>query len=105
MATPKVAARRAGRLGDGFWPGKGTKESLAELIAIGRARPWSTAATPTPSRSPPPATAPSVGARSTRCKALADLGVSRVILPPLAFDPEGQRQAFGKYGEDVISKC
>jgi hypothetical protein len=28
-----------------------------------------------------------------------------VIIPPLAFDPEGQKAAFGKYGEDVISRC
>lgn len=38
-------------------------------------------------------------------KALADLGVSRVIVPPLAFDPEGQRRAFAQYGEDVIARC
>ena len=37
-------------------------------------------------------------------KALADLGVTRVIVPPLAYDPEGQRTAFAKYGEDVIAR-
>ncbi len=38
-------------------------------------------------------------------KRLADLGVSRVIIPPLAFDVEGQRTAFAKYGDDVIARC
>ncbi len=37
-------------------------------------------------------------------KALGDLGVSRVIVPPLAYDPDGQRTAFAKYGEDVIAR-
>ena len=36
---------------------------------------------------------------------LAALGVSRVIIPPLAFDVEGQRTAFAQYGEDVIARC
>ena len=38
-------------------------------------------------------------------KRLEDMGVSRVIIPPLAFDVEGQRTAFAQYGEDVISRC
>ena len=38
-------------------------------------------------------------------KKLADLGVSRVIIPPLAFDVQGQQDAFAKYGEEVISRC
>ena len=67
--------------------------------------PSSTAATPTPSRSPPAATAPSAAAPSTRSRRWPTSGVSRVIIPPLAFDVEGQKDAFAKYGEDVISRC
>lgn len=37
-------------------------------------------------------------------EALADLGVTRVIIPPLAYDPEGQRTAFAKYGDEVIGR-
>jgi hypothetical protein len=33
------------------------------------------------------------------------MGVGRVIIPPLAFDVDGQRTAFAKYGEDVIARC
>ena len=73
----KAAARRAGRLGDGFFPGKGDHEELAELIDVDAARPpSSTAATPTPSRSPPAATVPSAAGALEEVKALADLGVS-----------------------------
>ena len=32
----KAAARRAGRLGDGFFPGKGSMEELAELFDVAR---------------------------------------------------------------------
>jgi hypothetical protein len=38
-------------------------------------------------------------------KQLEDLGVSRVIIPPLAFDVQGQKDAFARYGEEVIAKC
>ena len=100
----KAAARRAGRLGDGFFPGKGSHEELAELIDVMRA------AAVEHSRDPDAIeiTAGGNGALGSgaldEVKALADLGVSRVIVPPLAFDPEGQKAAFGKYGEDVISR-
>jgi len=101
----KVAARRAGRLGNGFFPGKGSHEELAELIDIVRA-------TAIEHGRDPDAIEITTGGNGAlgsgaldEVKALADLGVSRVIIPPLAFDVEGQRVAFAKYGEDVISKA
>lgn len=101
----KAAARRAGRLGDGFFPGKGSHEELAELIAVMRATAVEHGRDPDAIE----VTAGGDGALGSKAldevKALADLGVSRVILPPLAFDPEGQKAAFGRYGEDVISRC
>jgi hypothetical protein len=54
---------------------------------------------PTSARSPTP---------SSRCRPeyrRRTVGVSRVIIPPLAFDVQGQKDAFAKYGEDVISRC
>lgn len=101
----KAAARRAGRLGDGFFPGKGSHEELAELIDVMRA-------TATEHGRDPDVidiTAGGNGALGSgaldEVKKLADLGVSRIIIPPLAFDIEGQRESFAKYGEDVISRC
>ena len=101
----KAAARRAGRLGDGFFPGRGSHEDLAELVSIMRDAAVEAGRDPDAIE----VTAGGNGALGSKAldevKALADLGVSRVIIPPLAFDPEGQRAAFGKYGEDVISRC
>jgi len=101
----KAAARRAGRLGDGFFPGRGSHEDLAELITVMRA----TAVEHDRDPDAIEITAGGDGALGSKAldevKALADLGVSRVIIPPLAFDPEGQRTAFAQYGEEVISRA
>lgn len=100
-----VAAKRAGRLGDGFMPGRGSHEDLAELIAVMRA-------SATEHGRDPDAIEITSGGNGALGKGaleevekLAALGVSRVIIPPLAFDVEGQQEAFAKYGEDVISRC
>jgi probable F420-dependent oxidoreductase len=100
----KAAARRAGRLGDGFFPGRGSHEDLAALLEVMRATAVEHGRDPDAIE----ITAGGNGALGSKAldevKALADLGVSRVIVPPLAFDPEGQRAAFAKYGEDVIAR-
>lgn len=100
-----AAARRAGRLGDGFFPGRGSHEELAALIATMRATAVEHGRDPDAIE----ITAGGNGALGSKAldevKALAELGVSRVIVPPLAYDPEGQRTAFARYGEDVIARC
>ncbi|MEO7427772.1 MAG: LLM class F420-dependent oxidoreductase [Acidimicrobiales bacterium] len=100
----KAAARRAGRLGDGFFPGRGSHEELAALISVMRATAVDHGRDPDAIE----ITAGGNGALGSKAldevKALADLGVSRVIVPPLAYDPEGQRTKFAKYGEDVIAR-
>ena len=101
----KAAARRAGRIGDGFFPGRGSHAELAELIDVVR-----TAATEA-GRDPDAIEITSGGDGALgsgaldEVKRLADLGVSRVIIPPLAFDVEGQKAAFARYGDEVISRC
>ena len=101
----QAAARRAGRLGDGFFPGKGDHEELAALIDVMRT-------TAVEHGRDPDAIEITTGGNGAlgrgaldEVKRLADLGVSRVIIPPLAFDLEGQREAFARYGEEVIAKC
>lgn len=100
----KAAARRAGRLGDGFFPGRGTHEELAELISLMRTTALEHGRDPDAIE----VTSAGNGALGSKAlddvKALADLGVARVIIPPLAFDPEGQREAFGRYGDEVIGR-
>lgn len=99
----EAAARRAGRLGDGFFPGKGTHEEIANLIAVMRRSAEEHGRNPDAIE----ITSGGNGALGSKAldevKALADLGVSRVIVPPLAYDPEGQRKAFAEYGEKVIA--
>jgi probable F420-dependent oxidoreductase len=101
----KAAARRAGRLGDGFFPGRGSHEELAALIELMR----STAREHGRDPDAIEVTAGGNGALGSKAldevKALADLGVSRVVVPPLAYDPEGQRSAFATYGDEVIARC
>lgn len=100
-----AAARRAGRLGDGFFPGRGSHEELAELIGLARS------AATEHGRDPDDLVITAGGAgvmgkgALDEVKSLADLGVSRIVIWPLAFDPEGQRQAFGRFADEVISRC
>ena len=100
----KPAARRAGRLGDGFFPGSGTHEELTELIEVMRKTAVEHGRDPDAIE----ITSGGQGALGSgaldEVKRLADLGVSRVIIPPLAFDIEGQRAQFGRYFDEVISK-
>jgi probable F420-dependent oxidoreductase len=100
----EAAARRAGRLGDGFFPGKGTHEELAHLIDVMRRTAEEHGRDPDAIE----ITSGGNGALGSKAldevKALADMGVSRVIVPPLAYDPAGQRKAFGDYGDKVIAK-
>jgi len=92
-----AAARRAARLGDGFFPARAdTLEScLAELTAecekIGRDSSEieiTTGSVPTPDE----------------VKRLEDLGVSRLVVTPPGFRPEQVTEGLEKLGNDVISK-
>ncbi len=99
-----AAARRAGRLGDGFFPGKGSLEDLARLFAV--------AAQAAEDAGRDPATVeltaghPGIGGTDPigAVEELAALGVSRTIVPPMAFDPDAAAEAYGAFGESVIAK-
>lgn len=99
-----VAARRAGRLGDGFFPGKGSPERVRELVKIVRDTAEEhgrnpdeieiTAGTPTLGGDDP------VGA----VEEMASIGVNRLVVPPLAFDADSAAEAYGAFGEAIIAK-
>ena len=98
-----IAAKRAGRLGDGFFPGKGSHEELArsfDLVrrtAVEHGRDPDAIEMTTGVRG-------AVGARALdEVKALADIGTHRVILPAFLFyaDPVG---TLARYGDEVISQ-
>jgi len=98
-----AAARRAGRLGDGFFPGKGSHEELAALFDVVRDTAKETGRDPDAIELTTGGNGAIGGRALDEVKALADLGVHRVILPAFLFwnDPAA---SLGQYGEDVIAK-
>jgi probable F420-dependent oxidoreductase len=100
----KAAARRAGRLGDGFFPGKGSFDEVRELISVMRATAEEHGRDPdaieitasgAPAFEPDPVDA--IGR-------WAELGVSRMVIPPLTFRIADIGDALGGFGENVIAK-
>lgn len=95
----KPAARRAGRLGDGFFPARTSPEELAVLLeemrtaAAGAGR---------------DADAIEITAGGSMdvdgIKKFADLGVSRIVIPPLGFDVETLKEQLGNFADNVIAK-
>ncbi|HVV35794.1 MAG TPA: LLM class F420-dependent oxidoreductase [Acidimicrobiales bacterium] len=96
--TP-AAARRAGRLGDGFFPAQSTIDDLPPLLDIMR-----TAAKDAGRDADAIEITAGGGLDLDTVKRFADLGVARLVIPPLAFDVEGLRAALGTFQEKVISK-
>ncbi|CAN5587575.1 LLM class F420-dependent oxidoreductase [soil metagenome] len=100
----EAAARRAGRLGDGFFPGKGSPQDLADLFTVMRQ------AAQDAGRDPE-AIEVTAGAPDLRggdpigaVQEMAAMGVHRLVVPPLAWDPDAAVEAYGAFGENVISK-
>jgi probable F420-dependent oxidoreductase len=97
-----AAARRAGRLGDGFFPAKG---DVATLIDDMRK------AADDAGRDPDAVEVTCSGATLLgggeaavdEIGRLAELGVSRLIVPPLAYDPAAIGDALGRFGDEVIA--
>jgi probable F420-dependent oxidoreductase len=95
--TP-AAARRAGRLGDGFFPGRGAEDGLLPLLDEMRAAAKDTG------RDPDSIEVTSGGGLDLdTVKRYADLGVSRFIVPPLGFDLDTLRTQLGNFSENVIA--
>lgn len=100
----EVAARRAGRLGDGFFPGRGKPERLAELIEVMRRTAEDAGRDPA---------AIEITAGSTdvlgedplgAVEELAAIGVDRVVIPPLSFDLDALEDALAGFSQNVIAK-
>jgi probable F420-dependent oxidoreductase len=96
--TP-AAARRAGRLGDEFFPGVGTLEQLEPLIDVMRA------AATSAGRDPDAIGITTMGATDVdSVKRFADRGVTRMVIPNLGGDPERWQSRLGAFSESVISR-
>jgi probable F420-dependent oxidoreductase len=94
-----AAARRAGRLGDGFFPAISEVLKLQELFATMR-----TAARQA-GRDPELIELSCVGrAAIDSVKAFTDIGISRVIVAPPGFDKEGLSRGLEKIHNEVIAR-
>ena len=100
-----AAARRAGRLGDGFFPAKG---DLPALLSEMRA------AAEQAGRDPSAIEVTWGGSRVVReagdealdeVGRLQEQGVSQVVLPPLAFEIDGLREKLARFGDEVIARA
>lgn len=101
----EIAARRAGRLGDGFFPGKGSPAELAHLFTV--MRDAAEQADRDPDAIEITAGAPRLDGDDPTgaVEELAALGVTRLLVPPLAFDTESASDAYGTFGENIIARC
>lgn len=93
----ELAARRAARYGDGFFPGVTDDEKLKSLLGVMRAECEKVGRDPatievTSGRGVPDADA---------VKRFEDLGVSRFVLPPPAFDAEGITKGLETVGNQI----
>ncbi len=93
------SARRAGRLGDGFFPALTTPEKLEPLISE------MSAAANEAGRDPSAIEITCGGVLDTEgVKRFAGMGVSRIVIPPPAWDLEGLKEGLGRFSEDIIGK-
>ena len=95
----ELAARRAARYGDGFFPGVADDEKLTWLLGVMRDECKKLGRDPATIE----VTSGRAGADADGVKRLADLGVSRFMVPPPGFDPDGITQGLEKLGE-LIAK-
>lgn len=95
----QAAARRAGRLGNGFFPGRYRDEELRPLLETMRASATEAG------RDPAAIEITAGGALDVGgVQRFADLGVGRVVIPPLGFDLETLKSTIGNFAESVIQK-
>jgi len=99
----EIAARRAGRLGDGFFPGKGSHEELDHLFELVRSTAKEHGRDPDAIEMTTGGSGAIGGGALDEVKALADIGTDRVILPSFLFWNDIEA-SLGRYGDEVIAK-
>lgn len=99
----KIAARRAGRIGDGFFPGKGDNDQLRELFTIVRQSAEDAGRDPDAIELTTGGAAAFAPDPVEALGELAEMGVTRVAIPPLSFDPAEVGDKLAEFGENVIA--
>ena len=94
-----AAARRAGRLGDGFFPARAQPEELTGLMNEARR------AAEDAGRDPARIELTCGGAMDLDgVRRYQDLGVDRLVIPPLGFDAESARANLERFHDEVMAK-
>lgn len=96
----ELAARRAARYGDGFFPGRGDLATLAKLLDVMRDECGKVGRNPKDIE----VTAGSYVTDADTLQRMRDLGVARIISMPPAFDPQGVTDGIARYADEVIAK-
>ena len=97
----KAAARRAGRLGDGFFPGAADVPTVTALIGECRDAATKAGRNPDDIEITIGGFRPSTSTQLDYVRELADLGVSRLVVPPPSFDPGDIKRAMGELAATV----
>ncbi len=95
----ELAARRAARYGDGFFPGVAEETKLKDILAIMADECRKLGRDPKTIEISAGRAAPDLDG----VKRLRDLGVSRFMVPPPAYDPDGITKGLERLG-DLIAK-
>jgi probable F420-dependent oxidoreductase len=98
----KASARRAGRIGDGYFPAKG---EIEVLIAEMRAAAEKAGRDPDAIEVTTGGAAVQGGGQAAvdEVGRLAELGVSRIAVAPFSFDPPALADLLARFGEEVIA--
>lgn len=96
----ELAARRAARYGDGFFPGRGDLATLGKLLDVMRDECGKVGRNPKEIE----VTAGSYVTDADTLQRMRDLGVARIISMPPAFDPQGVTDGIARYADEVIAK-
>lgn len=93
-----AAAKRAARYGDGFFPALGEPAKLSELFGLMKAECAKVG------RNPSEIELSCMGrANRDSLKALADIGISRVVVPPPGYEREAITRGLEKIGNEIVA--
>ena len=98
-----AAARRAGRIGDGFFPAKGSHRRLGELFALVRETAVEAGRDPADVEITCGGNGVFGDGALAEAAALAELGVDRIVVPAFLFYRD-TTDALARYGRDVIAQ-
>jgi probable F420-dependent oxidoreductase len=96
----EAAARRAARIGDGFFPAKGGLDELPELFRIVHDECNVIGRDPSEIELTAALARPDVDL----VRRFEDIGVARLVMPPRAADAKDVKRSLGAFADDVLAK-